>query len=208
MIRPSPRRLALAVLALAVALVAVPSAVIELQARSAIVSLDAARPAPVAMVFGAGLAPGGEASPLLAERLETAHALLRAGKVQRLLLTGNTGAHHDEVRAMRRYLLAAGVPESALLLDLEGASTFESCWRARSVFGVSQALLVTQRFHLPRALFLAAHAGLRAEGVAAGGRPRWTAPYVWRELLARPLAVLDVLTHSAPVPPASPAQPG
>jgi len=102
---------------------------------------------------------------------------------------------------MRRYLLGSGVPESALILDLEGASTFDSCWRARSVFGVRQALLVTQRFHLPRALFIASRAGIDAQGVAAGGRSRWTAPFVWRELLARPLAVLDVLIHRTPAPP-------
>ena len=200
MIRPSPRRTALLALGVVLLLLVVPSLAIELSARKAIVTLDAARPAPVAMVFGAGLAPGGEASPLLAERLETALALYHSGKVQHLLLTGNAGAHHDEVRAMRRYLLGAGVPESALILDLEGASTFDSCWRARSVFGVKRALLVTQRFHLPRALFLASHAGIDTQGVAAG-RARWTAPYVWRELLARPLAVLDVLTHGKPAPP-------
>lgn len=200
--RLSPRRLVLAALGAVLALLVVPSLYIELRQTPDIVPLDRAPSAPVAMVFGAGLAPGGEASPLLAERLEAALALWRAGKVERLLLTGNTGAHHDEIRAMRRYLLAAGVPERALTADLEGTSTFDSCWRARSVFGVDRALLVTQRFHLPRALFLARHAGIRATGVAAGNRPRWSAFYVWRELLARPLAVLDVLTHAPPELPA------
>jgi vancomycin permeability regulator SanA len=195
------RRTSLFVLAFALALFVLPSVFIDLRYAPAIVSLASAPTAPVGVVFGAGLAPGGEASPLLAERLDTALSLWRAGKVQRLLLTGNAGAHHDEIRAMRHYLLAAGMPEQALLGDLEGTSTFDSCWRARSVFGVEEALLITQRFHLPRALFLAAHAGIRAHGVAAGGRPRWTSLAVWRELLARPLAVLDVLTHARPEPP-------
>jgi vancomycin permeability regulator SanA len=155
----------------------------------------------VGVVFGAGLAPGGEPSPLLAERLDAALALFRAGKVERLLLSGNSGAHHDEIRAMRHYLVAAGVPEHALLGDVEGLSTFDSCWRARSLFGVEDALLVTQRFHLPRALFLARHAGIRAQGVVAGGRTHWTSLAVWRELLARPLALLEVLTHSPPATP-------
>jgi SanA protein len=186
-----------------------PSVLIEVAYAPQIVPLATAPAVPVGVVFGAGLAPGGEASPLLAERLETALALFHAGKVQRLLLTGNAGAHHDEIRAMRHYLLNAGVPERALLGDQEGTSTFDSCWRARSIFGVQQALLITQRFHLPRALFLAEHAGMSAHGVAAGGRPRWTSPAVWRELLARPLAVLQVLTHAPPTPPQqTPATPG
>jgi vancomycin permeability regulator SanA len=199
--RFSPRRLLLAALGLAVALFVLPSLFIEWVYAPKVVSPQQAPAAPVGIVFGAGLAPLGVPSPLLAERLETALDLWRVGKVQHLLLTGNSGAHHDEIRAMRHYLLAAGVPESALWGDLEGASTFDSCWRARSVFGVSQALLITQRFHLPRALFLAAHAGIVATGVAAGGPPHWTSPSVWREFLARPLAVLDVLSHPRPEAP-------
>jgi vancomycin permeability regulator SanA len=201
MARPSFRRTILALLGLALAAFLLPSLFIEARYSGGIVSLPAAPAAPVGIVFGAGLAPGGEASPLLAERLETALALFRAGKVQRLLLTGNAGAHHDEIRAMRHYLVAAGIPERALQGDVEGTSTFDSCWRAKSVFGVENALLITQRFHLPRALFLAAHAGIQARGVAAGGRLHWTSLAVWRELLARPLAVLDVLTHAPPEPP-------
>ena len=187
--------------ALALGLLLLPTVFIEVGYAPEIVSLAAAPAAPVGVVFGAGLAPGGEPSPLLAERLETALALWRGGNVQRLLLTGNAGAHHDEIRAMRHYLRQAGMPEDALVGDVEGTSTFDSCWRARSLFGVEDALLVTQRFHLPRALFLAAHAGIRAHGVAAGGRPHWTSVSVWREFLARPLAVLEVLTHSPPTPP-------
>jgi vancomycin permeability regulator SanA len=206
--RPILAQLLLAALALVVGLLVLPSVYIEVAYSRAIVSPAKAREAPVGMVFGAGLAPGGEASPLLAERLEMALQLWREGKVGRLLLTGNAGAHHDEIRAMRRYLVAAGMPDHALLGDLEGTSTFDSCWRARSVFGVERALLVTQRFHLPRALFLAAHAGIDAQGVAAGSRPRWTALYVWRELLARPLAVLDVLTHRSPALPQATPAPG
>ncbi|MGO8968745.1 MAG: vancomycin high temperature exclusion protein [Myxococcaceae bacterium] len=201
MARPSLRRISLIGLGVAVGLGLLPSVLIDVTYAPDIVSVDNAPASPFGVVFGAGLAPGGEPSPLLAERLETALALWQAGKVERLLLTGNAGAHHDELRAMRHYLVTAGVPEHALLTDLEGASTFDSCWRARSVFGVQNALLITQRFHLPRALFLAAHAGISARGVAAGGRPHWTSLAVWREFLARPLAVLQVLTHAPPGPP-------
>jgi vancomycin permeability regulator SanA len=190
--------------AVLLAAVAVPTAYIELATRRHVVTPEAAPAVPWGVVFGAGLAPGGEPSPILAERLETALLLWRNGRVERLLLTGNTDPYHDEIRSMRRYLTKGGVPERAISVDLEGVSTFDSCWRARGVFGVQRAILVTQAFHLPRAVFLARAAGIDAVGVRAGGG-RWRAPYVWRELLARPLALVDAWVHSRPpLPAASP----
>jgi vancomycin permeability regulator SanA len=182
----------------------IPTAYIELATRTHVVTPDAAPAVPWGLVFGAGLAPGGEPSPILAERLETALMLWRSGRVERLLLTGNTDPYHDEIRSMRRYLTKGGVPERAISVDLEGLSTFDSCWRARGVFGVQRAILVTQGFHLPRAVYLARAAGIDAVGVRAGGG-RWRAPYVWRELLARPLALVDAWVHPRPpLPAASP----
>jgi vancomycin permeability regulator SanA len=182
----------------------VPTAYIELATRRQVVSPEAAPAVPWGIVFGAGLAPGGEPSPILAERLETALLLWRTGRVERLLLTGNADPYHDEIRSMRRYLTKGGVPDRAISVDLEGVSTFDSCWRARGVFGIQRAILVTQAFHLPRAVFLARAAGIDAVGVRAGGG-RWRALYVWRELLARPLAVVDAWVHPRPpLPAASP----
>lgn len=190
--------------AVLLAAVLVPTAYIELATRKHLVTPAAAPAVPWGVVFGAGLAPGGEPSPILAERLETALVLWRSGRVERLLLTGNTDPYHDEIRSMRRYLAKGGVPERAISVDLEGLSTFDSCWRARGVFGVQRAILVTQGFHLPRAVFLARAAGIDAVGVRAGGG-RWRAPYVWRELLARPLALVDAWVHPRPpLPAASP----
>ena len=181
----------------------VPTTYIELTTRRHVVSPEAAPAVPWGIVFGAGLAPGGEPSPILAERLEAAMLLWRTGRVERLLLTGNTDPYHDEIRSMRRYLTKGGVPERAISVDLEGLSTFDSCWRARGVFGGQRAILVTQAFHLPRAVFLARAAGIDAVGVRAGGG-RWRAPYVWRELLARPLALVDAWVHPRPPLPAAP----
>jgi vancomycin permeability regulator SanA len=188
--------------ALLLAAVVLPTMYIELATRRYVVSPEAAPTVPWGIVFGAGLAPGGEPSPILAERLETALLLWRSGRVERLLLTGNTDPYHDEIRSMRRYLTKGGVPERAISVDLEGLSTFDSCWRARGVFGVQRAILITQAFHLPRAVFLARAAGIDAVGVRAGGG-RWHAPYVWRELLARPLALVDAWVHSRPPLPAA-----
>ena len=198
------RRTAVLAFAGLLAVVLVPTAYIEVTTRSHVVSPEVAPAVPWGVVFGAGLAPGGEPSPILAERLEMALLLWRTGRVERLLLTGNTDPYHDEIRSMRRYLTKGGVPERAISVDLEGLSTFDSCWRARGVFGVQRAILVTQGFHLPRAVFLARAAGIDAVGVRAGGG-RWRAPYVWRELLARPLALVDAWVHPRPpLPAASP----
>jgi vancomycin permeability regulator SanA len=188
--------------ALLLVAVVLPTTYIELATRRYIVSPEAAPAVPWGIVFGAGLAPGGEPSPILAERLETALLLWRSGRVERLLLTGNTDPYHDEIRSMRRYLTKGGVPERAISVDLEGLSTFDSCWRARGVFGVQRAILVTQAFHLPRAVFLARAAGIDTVGVRAGGG-RWHALYVWRELLARPLALVDAWVHPRPPLPAA-----
>ena len=189
-------------LVLLLAAAVVPTAYIELATRRHVVTPESAPAVPWGVVFGAGLAPGGEPSPILAERLETALLLWRSGRVERLLLTGNTDPYHDEIRSMRRYLTKGGVPERAISVDLEGLSTFDSCWRARGVFGVQRAILVTQAFHLPRAVFLARAAGIDAVGVRAEGG-RWRALYVWRELLARPLALVDGWLHPRPPLPAA-----
>ena len=125
--------------------------------------------APVAIVFGAGLRSNGEPSPLLAHRMDAAIALYKRGKVQNLLLTGdNRSANYDEVGAMRRYAIARGVPEAAITLDHYGLRTYDSAYRARSVYGVTRAVLVTQRYHLPRALYLANLFGIDADGYVAG----------------------------------------
>jgi vancomycin permeability regulator SanA len=168
---------------------------------------EGAPEAPVALVFGAGLAPGGVPSAVLAQRLDTAIALWRAKKVQSVLVSGdNSDRFHDETRAMRRYLLERGVPERAVLGDDAGLSTYDSCVRAHDVFGLRRALLVTQRFHLPRALYIANSVGMEAWGVAADeGRPS-TRRYLLRETLSRVLAALMVAldvkpASSLPAPP-------
>lgn len=155
--------------------------------------------APVALVYGAGLAPGGVPSPVLAQRLDAAIALYRAGTVDALLLSGdNSDPFHDETRAMRRYVLDRGVPPHAVEEDDAGLSTYDSSVRAHTVFGVREAVLVTQRFHLTRALYIANSVGIDAWGVAADeGRPR-TRRYALRETFSRVLALGMVLAEAEP----------
>ncbi|MFY1827127.1 SanA/YdcF family protein [Myxococcus fulvus] len=167
-----------------------------------IVSLADAPVAPVALVFGAGLAPGAVPSPVLAQRLDMAMALWREGKVGSVLVSGDeVKPFHHETRAMRRYLLERGMPAELVLGDEAGLSTYDSCLRARGVFGAKQALLVTQRFHLPRALFIANSVGIDAWGVPAdeGRSTPWR--YTVRETLSRVLALGMVMLEVEPVYP-------
>ncbi|MFN0064210.1 MAG: vancomycin high temperature exclusion protein [Myxococcaceae bacterium] len=183
--------------ALIVGLILVASAYVEFRFKGRVSTLAKVPAAPVAIVFGAGLARRDEPSPILTERLDAAIALYRQGKVKKLLLTGKSSRYHDEVRAMRRYSLEQGIPETALVEDGLGLTTHESCTRARDFFHVSRAVLVTQRFHLSRALFIANAVGLDADGVAADAARERPAPYPFRELLARPLALVRVWAEAS-----------
>jgi SanA protein len=177
---------------------------VQVRYEDRILPLSEAPSAPVALVFGAGLAPGGVPSAVLAQRLDTAIALFKAGKAQAVLVSGdNSDRFHDETRAMRRYMLERGLPEQAVLGDDSGLSTYDSCVRAFAVFKVRKALLVTQRFHLPRALYIANSVGMEAWGVAADeGRPS-TRRYAVRETFSRVLALAMVLLDLEPTYPTS-----
>jgi len=158
---------------------------------------------PVALVYGAGLAPGGVPSLVLAQRLDAAIALYQGGQVSALLLSGdNSDRFHDETRAMRRYVLQRGLPEQAVLGDDSGLSTYDSCVRAFTVFQVRKALLVTQRFHLPRALYIANSVGMDAWGVAADEGLPSTRRYAVRETFSRVLALVMVALGREPAYPA------
>ena len=124
----------------------------------------------VAIVFGAQVLPGGRLSAALANRVEAGIALYRAGKVERLLMSGdNREANYDEPDAMRAYAEARGVPPEAILVDQAGLRTYDSCYRAREVFGFGpdDVIVVTQGYHLPRAVYTCAGLGLRAVGYVA-----------------------------------------
>jgi len=149
---------------------------------------------PVAIVLGAGVTSDGTPSAALADRLETGVALYRSGAVDKLLLSGDHGQHtYDEVNVMRRYVLAAGLPKRDVFLDHAGFRTFDTMYRARDVFQVRRALVVTQQFHLARSVYIARTLGIEAWGCAADRRRYGSAARLAvREALARAKAVLDL----------------
>lgn len=149
---------------------------------------------PVAIVFGAGYWPSGRLSDALADRMEAAIALYQAGRVNKLLLTGdNRVEDYNEPAAMAAYAEARGVPPEDLVLDYAGRRTYDSCYRAGAIFGVESAVLVTQDFHLPRALLTCDRLGLDVVGLTADRqayvRAAW---YDLREVFALTRAWLDL----------------
>lgn len=120
---------------------------------------------PVAIVFGAHVAPDGTLSPMLRDRVTGAVDLYKRGTVKTLLMTGdNSSPGYDEVSPMKAYAVSLGVPAKDISLDYAGFSTYESCYRAKQVFGVGSAVLVTQRYHLSRAVYTCRKLGVDAIG--------------------------------------------
>jgi SanA protein len=151
----------------------------------------------VAIVFGAGLTRSGRVTAVLYDRVATAADLYHAGKVSWLILSGSqTWAGYNEPLAMQQAALELGVPAEALVMDEAGSRTYDTCYRAGAIYGVERAILVTQRFHLPRAMFLCEALGLEPVGVAADRRPyRERSVTYWnlREVLATAAALWDVV---------------
>ncbi|MEO1430714.1 MAG: ElyC/SanA/YdcF family protein [Cyanobacteria bacterium J06632_19] len=124
----------------------------------------------VAIVLGAGIY-NENPSPMLADRISAAAELYKLGKVQKLLMSGdNSSEDYDEVTVMKRYAIKLGIPQKDITLDYAGFKTYESCYRANPIFGVNQAVVVTQNFHLPRAVYLCQQLGVDAVGY---GTPDW-----------------------------------
>jgi SanA protein len=187
---------------LVVAAVAIPNLVVW-RGGSGPVTADTARVphAQAALVLGAQVKPNGQPSAMLADRVRAGEDLYRAGRVDKLLLSGDhSRADYDEVGTMRRMLLADGVPADDIFTDHAGFDTWDSAQRAKRVFDVDSAVVVTQRFHMARALFDARHAGLKVTGFAADRRDygRVMGKLRLREAAARMKAVADVVTGASP----------
>jgi vancomycin permeability regulator SanA len=202
-----PRTLVGLLVALLLAALAPPAALEAMQWQTAArryVDPASAPAEPVALVFGAGLYPDGSPTPMLADRVALAVELYKSGRVRKLLMSGDhSRVDYDEVTAMRTHAIALGVPAEDVGRDHAGFSTYESCYRARAIFGLERAILVTQAYHLPRAIYTCRALGIEASGIAA---PDWgvygddlIARYTARESLAALRALWQVhISHPAP----------
>ncbi|GHH18001.1 membrane protein [Streptomyces rubradiris] len=153
----------------------------------------------VAVVFGAGLWDG-EPSPYLAHRLDAAVTLYQAGRIEVVLVTGdNSREDYDEPDAMRAYLTERGVPDRRIVSDYAGFDTWDSCVRARRIFGVDRAVLISQDFHIRRAVALCEAAGVASYGVGVAAEHDVTWYYGGtRELFAAGKAALDAVFRPDP----------
>jgi SanA protein len=180
----------------------VPNLIVTRSAADQIVQTaeDAPR-AQAAIVLGAKVYDDGTPSPMLADRLETGIKLYKLGKVDKLLLSGDHGqTDYDEVNVMLQYVLERGVPDEDVFTDHAGFDTYDTMYRARDVFKVTTALVVTQEFHLARAVYTARTLGLEATGVVADIQP-YTDEFRFaaREVLARVKAIIQLqITHPGP----------
>ncbi|MCE1180524.1 MAG: YdcF family protein [Micrococcales bacterium] len=200
------RRLLITLLVLVVgAAVTVIGPTVWVQSRShaRVLAADEAPARDVALVLGAGLTPSGTPTPFLAARLDVAARLLEEERAKVIVVSGNRDGAHDEPTAMRDYLVAKGVPAERIVSDFAGYDTYDSCSRARRVFGVDRLLVVSQGYHVPRAVAVCRGVGVDAVGVGDWS-VREAHPTAWRdgalrEWAANIKAALDVLSQRDPV---------
>ena len=182
----------------------VPRFITAVYAGTRLFTVKNVKPKHVAIVFGAGLWIDGSPTPVLRDRVATAAELYLSGKVEKLLLSGdNRFIYYNEPGAMFQYARSLGVPAEALVLDYAGRSTYDTCYRAHEIFGVEEAILVTQNFHLPRALYTCKVLGINVVGVPADRRPYSLGPWIYwniREYPATLNALWEVyVSHPLPV---------
>lgn len=153
-----------------------------------ITAIPAENPPRVAIVFGAGVWRGNKPSPALYDRVVTAVELYRSKRIGKILMSGdNRFENYNEPAVMKQTAIDLGVPAQDIVEDFAGRRTYDTCYRAKEIFGVNRAVLVTQEFHLNRALYLCNSLGIESEGVIADRRAYSKASRNWwviRESLA------------------------
>jgi SanA protein len=188
----------------ALGVLGIPRIATEIYARNRTHPIDDTPNAPVAIVFGAGLDRAGMPSLVLRDRVSAAAQLYFAGKVKKLLMSGdNRFVDYNEPGAMQKYALGLGVPEEDIVLDYAGRRTYDTCYRARAIFGVRQAIVVTQAFHLPRALLLCNAMGVEATGFSADLRFYGFLPSLFWQIRELPAVLVTYweiwVSHPLPV---------
>ncbi len=189
---------------LGIAVLLLPRLVTALYAIPRTYTIQTSPSAPVAIVFGAGLWRDGTPTTVLRDRISTAAQLYFSGKVEKILMSGdNSYLDYNEPGAMQAYAVSLGVPPEAITLDYAGRRTYDTCYRAREIFGIRQAIVVTQGFHLPRAIYTCRALGMDVAGVPSDGHTyRPASLFYWhlRELPATLTALLEVhILHPVPI---------
>lgn len=160
-------------------------------------SVETVSPVSVALVFGGGMKDDGVTmSEMQEDRVKRAIQLYKAGKVQKLIMTGDDGGNNaDEVGAMKKYAMENGVPATVIEIDPHGYNTFKSCSRAKQVFHLDEVIAISQTFHLSRILYFCSHDGIETTGLSADLRDYGWRGKIWtgglREWLARVKAVVS-----------------
>lgn len=161
-------------------------------------SIDDADHTQVAIILAAEVHPNGTPSAVLRDRILAGVALYDTGKVTTLVMSGRD----PEPEIMRSNAVSQGVPADSILLDNYGLRTYDTCYRAANVFGLEEAIVVTQLFHLPRTLLLCRQMGVDVVGVPAQPTVFWPHQTLWwqtRETLATILAISDLYLHAPDV---------
>ncbi|HPR34122.1 MAG TPA: ElyC/SanA/YdcF family protein [Anaerolineaceae bacterium] len=152
--------------------------------------------AQVALVPGAGITADGRPTLALRDRIDGAIELYRAGKVQKILMSGdNSTIYYNEPGVMANYAIQQGIPESDIVLDYAGRRTYDTCYRAKEIFGLESVIITTQKYHLPRMVFLCEQLGLNTTGIPVEQSNYLLNRYIlWnvREVLATLAAYLDI----------------
>ena len=158
-------------------------------------SIDACPGKYCAVVLGAGVVQNMYLSPVLEDRVRTAVGLYKAGKVKKLLMSGaNHTKNYNEVKAMKNHAVKWGVNPRDIFLDYASFSTYESMYRAQYIFGIKEAVIITQRFHVNRSVYLAKKFDIKAVGLVADRRGYiYIRQYRLREKLARVKAWVEAV---------------
>jgi vancomycin permeability regulator SanA len=162
--------------------------------QTSITEIPSEEPPRVAIVFGAGVRSDGSPKDALYDRIVTAVELYRSGRVRKLLMSGDNPTHqYDEPTAMKQTAMELGVPEADIVPDFAGRRTYDTCYRAKEIFEVQKAILVTQEFHQARALYLCQNLGIDSIGITANRRTYLGENYwAFREFFSRSSAWLEM----------------
>ncbi|SHF50919.1 SanA protein [Salegentibacter echinorum] len=157
-------------------------------------------PAKTAIILGASVHANGKLSPILQDRVEAAYLLYQLNKVENFLVSGDHKTDdYDEVNAIKNYLLKKGVPSKDIVLDHAGFDTYDSMYRSKAVFNLESAIVVTQKFHVPRSLFIANNIGLNYKGFEAQPIAYTSSEKIKRrEQLANFKAIWEVVFNQKP----------